>query len=64
MTQQNEVLDLLRDGWTCGTVLLRCYIPRYAARILELRRQGFRVERRRCQTHPHASAQFEWRVTS
>lgn len=64
MTQSDEVLHLLSEGWVCGTTFLNCCIPRYPARILELRRQGFPIERRRCEhpLHFHRSTQYEWRL--
>jgi hypothetical protein len=62
MSQTDEVTWHLCQGWTCGTVLLDQRIPRYAARIHEARRRGYRVERRCCESHQHVSQQFEWRI--
>ncbi len=64
MSQLDEVRAMLEDGWTCGTWFLRCYIPRYGARIFELRRLGYRVKRRQCQTHFHTGRQYEWRLVA
>lgn len=63
-TQRDEVLNRLNWGWTCGTEFLAESIPRYGARILELRHLGHKIERRRCEDpqHHHISQQYEWRI--
>ena len=62
--QIEQVRNLLLDGWTCGTDLLAAHMPRYAARIHELKAQGWPIERRRCQNpwHTHRGCQYEWHV--
>jgi len=62
MTQQDQVRRMLEAGWTCGTEFLDERLPRYAARIHELRADGVLVERRACERHSHRSGQFEWRA--
>lgn len=64
MSQTDTVTAALCDDWTCGTDLLRLRIPRYAARIHEASKRGYRVERRLCSNphHRHRTQQFEWRI--
>lgn len=64
MSQQDRVLWLLRHGWVCGTTFLDEGMPRYGARIYELRRRGYLIESRTCsdRTHHHRSRQIEWRI--
>lgn len=59
MNQRERVLMMLKAGPVCGTDFLRVYVPRYSARILELRQQGFLIESRPCrsQSHGHQSPQ-------
>lgn len=66
MTQQDRVLWLLRRGWVCGSDFLDERLPRYGARICELRQLGYMIERRQCVNphHHHRSAQWEWRLTA
>ena len=47
MTQKARVLAMLRSGETTTAELAAAFIPRYGARIEELRREGFVIERRR-----------------
>jgi len=62
VTQSQEILYRLQMGPVCGTDLLRMYIPRYAARILELRLSGHQIETRTCTNslHDHRSKQVEY----
>ncbi len=64
MTQRDKVLYELRTGWTactegddeiCASIFLRDYMPRYAARILELRQAGFNIRTGRCRKHKTAT---------
>lgn len=59
MNQRERVLMMLKAGPVCGTDFLRVYVPRYSARILELRQQGFLIESRPCKNtwHGHETAQ-------
>jgi len=64
MSQKQRVRRMLEDGPVCGTRLLDERIPRYAARIAELRGEGMLIETRRCEAHSHRSAQVEYLVPS
>ena len=59
MTQQERIQLHLQDEPTCGTSFLNWHIPRYAARIHELRGKGYQITSERCQIeyHHHLSAQ-------
>lgn len=57
MSQRDRVLLMLKAGPVCGTDFLRAYIPRYSARILELRQQGHVIIDRPCRFHDHESRQ-------
>jgi len=61
-TQKERILDSLRRGPVCGTELLRRGMPRYAARIYELRADGHRIETARCLLHRHDSYQIMYRL--
>ncbi len=63
MTQRDLVLGALRDGPVCGTVFLNMHIPRYAARIHELRAIGHQITSERCkQDHYHITPQTIYRL--
>lgn len=66
MTQNDQVLNMLRVGWVCATEFLDEHLPRHGARIFELKQAGHLIERRLCQRgiHQHQSRQYEWRLTS
>jgi len=51
---------MLETGPVCGTALLDERMPRYAARIAELRGEGMPIVTRRCESHRHASKQYEY----
>ena len=60
MTQQERILYELSDGDPiCGTTFLNWHIPRYAARIHELRAKGYHITSKRCRIsyHRHQSPQ-------
>lgn len=61
-TQRASVVRSLRQGPVCGTEFLEDMIPRYAARIHELRQAGYSIETRKCSdpTHRHESRQVEY----
>lgn len=64
-TQIDRVREALLDGWTCATWFLNQYLPRYGARIWDLRRAGYYIDRRVCQSHDwHQTTQYEWRITA
>jgi len=62
MSQKTRVRRMLEDGPVCGTRLLDERIPRYAARIAELRGEGMLIVTRRCEAHRHASKQIEYLI--
>lgn len=66
-TQRDRVLTMLRTASTfgvCGVEFLDSRIPRYSARIEELRSAGWDVQKRKCDRagHGHGSAQFVYYV--
>ena len=62
MSQRDTIRGMLRE-WTCGTTMLEGGMPRYAARIFELKARGVRVVRRRCAdpAHRHQGTQYQWK---
>jgi hypothetical protein len=60
ISQINRVLFRLGDGPTCGTEFLEMHLPRYAARIWELRHEGFNITTRKCRQHRHTTRQIEY----
>ena len=64
MSQKERIRRILADGPVCGTALLDLRMPRYAARIAELRGEGMLIETRRCESHRHVSKQVEYLVPS
>ena len=54
-SQADRVLAMLRDSelGVCGTDFLAAYIPRFSARLLELRRAGHVIEKRKCFAYGH-----------
>lgn len=66
VTQRNAVLTMLYNAGksgVCGTAFLRAQIPRYSARIIELRNDGHRIERVRCYEPGHDSVQWRYVLT-
>lgn len=62
-TQRQRVLALIAESWTCGTTFLELRLPRATARLHELKRDGYVIQRRRCISHDwHESPQWEWRL--
>lgn len=61
-TQRERVLTMLRQGPVCSTTLLEAYIPRAAAVIHKLRREGKAIATRPCTRpgHSHESPQIEY----
>lgn len=66
MTQKQRILYDLQNPWTrctltapaptvCASKWLRDYMPRYAARILELRNDGYLIETGTCPKHKTAT---------
>ncbi len=52
-TQRDHVLRRLKVEPLCGTDFLFLGIPRYSARIYELRKEGHQIIRRTCDKHLH-----------
>lgn len=52
MSQRVEVLRLLRNGPVCSTQFLTAHIPRFSARVFELRQDGYQIVKRQCRAHP------------
>lgn len=66
MTQRAKVLRLLNtqpDG-VCSTTFLASYIPRAAARINELRNDGYEIVTEPCRYrwHDHDTRQVQYRL--
>jgi len=57
MSQKQRVLNALKMQPVCGTSFLDWHIPRYAARIWELRAEGYEIASRPCRLHSHESPQ-------
>jgi hypothetical protein len=60
VSQRERILFLLSVAPVCGTTLLSDRIPRYAARIWELRGVGFDITTRKCTRHKHTTRQVEY----
>ena len=68
-TQNDLVLARLEvRGTVCGNWFLAMYIPRYAARILDLKQAGFDIRKVKCpysyHTHTKALASYQLVRTS
>ncbi len=63
-TQAERILAMLQawESGVCGTQFLEAMMPRYPARILELKRDGYGIERVSCPYsylgHPSAVATY------
>ena len=62
MTQKTRILAALKLGPVCGTQMLGWHIPRYAARIYELRTEGHDIISRPCTLHAHESPQVVYEM--
>ncbi len=64
LRQGERVLVMLRDAGAkgvCGTTFTEERVPRYSARIGELRKAGWDIPKRRCGLHGyHTTAQWVW----
>ncbi len=56
-SQETRILNLLKGGPVCGGMLLTLRMPRYSARIAELRAKGHEIETVKCQ-HYGRTADF------
>jgi hypothetical protein len=61
-TQADRILVALHGGPVCGTTLLGWGIPRYVARIWELKQRGYRITKELCRLHDHQTRQWVWRL--
>jgi hypothetical protein len=63
VTQRETVLRMARKG-ACSVEFLRAYIPRFGARLWELKRDGYNVEKAMCRNKRHfqKSTQFVYRI--
>jgi len=61
-TQADLVLTMLhtRPEGVCGTAFLQFHIPRYAARMGELREAGHKIGKRRCDFTWHVHQSPQW----
>ena len=61
MTHKQRILGMLRRGDVCGDTLLELHMPRYAARVHELKADGYQIISRRCKQHTwHTSPVVEY----
>lgn len=64
MNQRETVLYMLTNNpqGVCGTRFLELHIPRYSARLGELKKEGHVISRRTCTNphHGHRGVQYEW----
>jgi hypothetical protein len=63
-SHRDHILSMLLDGPVCGTTMLREYMPRYAARIGELRNDGYNIKTVTCKvgTHEHRTRQVQYEL--
>ena len=66
LTQVEQMLQMMRqqpDG-VCGTRFLEAHIGRYGARVADLRKLGYQVDRVVCddEWHGHRSRQWTYRL--
>lgn len=61
-SQKQRILNALKLGPVCGTQFLDWHMPRYAARIYELRTEGHYITTRTCQLHRHESPQIVYEL--
>ena len=61
-SQADRVLRMLRENelGICGTDFLKVRIPRYSARLKELRNAGHVIENRKCHSHHHQTKQVRY----
>ncbi len=64
MSQKIDILAALTNGPLCATTILGMFIPRGAARISDLRSEGWLIETRECRQHTHQTRQVEYVLTN
>ncbi len=62
MTQKDRILAALRMEPRCATTFLDWRIGRAAARVSELRAEGYEIITRRCQLHHHDNPQVVYEL--
>lgn len=64
LSHKQLILRQLERGPVCATTLLEDHMPRYAARILDLRQEGNRIVTERCNRmgHEHQTRQVQYRL--
>src|SRR3990167_85222 len=64
MTKHQKILSLLADReWICTNSFYASYIADPRTRIVELKKKGYLLEWRWCQTHSHNKSK-EWRLVA
>ncbi len=63
-SQKTRILALLTRSPICATTMLAMHIPRGAARISDLRTEGWLIETRECRQHSHQTRQVEYVLTN
>jgi len=51
--QKERVIEMLEAGPVCGSSLVRAYMPRGAAVVCSLRKEGWRIRTRKCVNPAH-----------
>lgn len=67
VNQRERVLRLLLDrDAICGTEFLQLHLPRATARIFELRKAGYVIQRTQCDNsqHRHLNPQWQWSLVA
>ena len=64
MSQQQLILDLLKDGqWICSSQFYASFIADPRTRICELKKKGYLLENRKCEQHDyHRGFSKEWKL--
>ena len=60
ITQKDYVLSWLTKGPLCATTILKEHIPRGAARVSDLKAEGWIIDTQTCQQHTHENRQIEY----
>jgi hypothetical protein len=64
MTQSQKIINLLDDNnWHCSSQFYAMFISDPRTRICELKKDGFKLENRWCESHSyHEGNPKEWRL--
>ena len=60
ISQKDYVLSWLTKGPLCATTILKEHIPRGAARVSDLKAEGWIIDTQTCQQHSHTTRQIEY----